>query len=71
MQELKKLDISFQNEDDLRLKGYDKTPDVKLNIPIGRHQIYIYFILKTFSLSVHSYCLNLNVKLLKTLTGMN
>ncbi|KAK8724950.1 hypothetical protein OTU49_011000 [Cherax quadricarinatus] len=33
--ELEKLNISYQNEDDLRLRGYDKTPDIKLDIPIA------------------------------------
>lgn len=34
---LEKLNISYHNEDELRLKGYDKTPDIKLDIPIGRY----------------------------------
>ncbi|XP_071552459.1 CDAN1-interacting nuclease 1 [Panulirus ornatus] len=33
--ELEKLNISFHHEDELRLKGYDKTPDIKLDIPIA------------------------------------
>ncbi|XP_045589160.1 CDAN1-interacting nuclease 1 isoform X2 [Procambarus clarkii] len=33
--ELEKLNISYKNEDDLRLRGYDKTPDIKLDIPIA------------------------------------
>lgn len=32
---LEKLNISYHNEDELRLKGYDKTPDIKLDIPIA------------------------------------
>ncbi|KAK7016719.1 CDAN1-interacting nuclease 1, partial [Halocaridina rubra] len=35
IRELQNLNIAFQTEDDLRKKGYDKTPDVKLNIPIA------------------------------------
>lgn len=27
--------LSFQSENDLRSKGYDKTPDLKLNVPIA------------------------------------
>ncbi|CAL4089047.1 unnamed protein product, partial [Meganyctiphanes norvegica] len=34
-QQLDALNISYQNEDDLRSKGYDKTPDIKLDIPIA------------------------------------
>lgn len=34
---LEKLNISYHNEDELRLKGYDKTPDIKLDIPIGKY----------------------------------
>ncbi|CAB4068219.1 Uncharacterized protein C15orf41,Uncharacterized protein C15orf41 homolog [Lepeophtheirus salmonis] len=32
---LKKLDIAFLDENDLRDRGYDKTPDVKLEVPIA------------------------------------
>ena len=33
--ELEQLKITFLHEEDLRVKGYDKTPDIKLEIPIG------------------------------------
>ncbi|XP_042221097.1 CDAN1-interacting nuclease 1-like [Homarus americanus] len=32
---LEELNISYYDEDELRLRGYDKTPDVKLEIPIA------------------------------------
>lgn len=32
---VKKNNLSFQSEDDLRVYGYDKTPDIKLNIPFA------------------------------------
>ncbi|CAL4074191.1 unnamed protein product, partial [Meganyctiphanes norvegica] len=32
---LNELNISYEHEDDLRSKGYDKTPDIKLTIPIA------------------------------------
>lgn len=33
---LEKLNISFMDEKMLRQKGYDKTPDFKLDVPIGK-----------------------------------
>ncbi|KAG0704431.1 hypothetical protein GWK47_002757 [Chionoecetes opilio] len=34
-QELDKLNIGYHAEDELRSRGYDKTPDIKLDIPIA------------------------------------
>jgi hypothetical protein len=34
--ELKERKITFLHEDHLRMKGYDKTPDIKLEIPVGK-----------------------------------
>ncbi len=34
-QKMKELDIPFMTEEDLRIIGYPKTPDVKLSIPFG------------------------------------
>ncbi|MPC27220.1 uncharacterized protein E2C01_020386 [Portunus trituberculatus] len=34
-QELDKLNIVYHDEDELRSRGYDKTPDIKLDIPIA------------------------------------
>lgn len=33
--ELEDQNISFLHEDHLRARGYDKTPDIKLEIPVG------------------------------------
>lgn len=33
--ELKERKINYFDEHDLRARGYDKTPDIKLDIPIG------------------------------------
>lgn len=33
--ELENCKVSFLHEDHLRMKGYDKTPDIKLEIPVG------------------------------------
>ena len=33
--ELEEKKITFLHEDHLRARGYDKTPDIKLEIPIG------------------------------------
>lgn len=33
--ELEKLGVSYQDEHELRAKGYDKTPDIKLDIPFA------------------------------------
>nr|CAG4650334.1 EOG090X0A0V [Sida crystallina] len=33
--ELDQLKITFLHEDDLRVKGFDKTPDIKLEIPVA------------------------------------
>ncbi len=33
--ELEKCQITFLHEEHLRVKGYDKTPDIKLEIPVG------------------------------------
>ena len=48
---LERLGLSYQDEDELREKGYDKTPDIKLDIPfayngyvinwIGRSNYYL------------------------------
>ena len=35
--ELKERKITFLHEDHLRMKGYDKTPDIKLEIPVGKN----------------------------------
>lgn len=34
-EKLRDLGISYQSEDDLRAAGFSKTPDVKLDAPIG------------------------------------
>lgn len=34
-EKLRELGISYQSEDDLRAAGFSKTPDVKLDAPIG------------------------------------
>lgn len=34
-EKLQELGISYQSEDDLRAAGFSKTPDVKLDAPIG------------------------------------
>ena len=34
--ELEKCQITFLHEEHLRMKGYDKTPDIKLEIPVGK-----------------------------------
>ena len=35
-QELQDANVVFLHEDDLRTRGYDKTPDIKLEIPVGK-----------------------------------
>ncbi len=35
--ELEKCRVSFLHEEHLRVKGYDKTPDIKLEIPVGMY----------------------------------
>jgi len=34
-QELQDANVVFLHEDDLRTRGYDKTPDIKLEIPVA------------------------------------
>lgn len=34
--ELQDANVVFLHEDDLRTRGYDKTPDIKLEIPVGK-----------------------------------
>lgn len=36
---LESLNISYQDETILRNSGYDKTPDIKLDIPIGKSKV--------------------------------
>jgi len=38
--ELEEKKITFLHEDHLRARGYDKTPDIKLEIPIGEYFIF-------------------------------
>ena len=33
-EKLRNLEIPFLNEDDMRERGYPKTPDIKLQVPI-------------------------------------
>lgn len=36
--ELDECKITFLHEEHLRARGYDKTPDVKLEIPVGKFE---------------------------------
>ena len=37
--ELEERKMTFLHEEHLRVKGYDKTPDIKLEIPVGLSEI--------------------------------
>lgn len=49
---LTELNIAFRDEEQLRKCGYDKTPDIKLEVPIGLYikiSIYVPILMSRFS----------------------
>eukprot|EP00471_Norrisiella_sphaerica_P002048 CAMPEP_0184484786 /NCGR_PEP_ID=MMETSP0113_2-20130426/6464_1 /TAXON_ID=91329 /ORGANISM="Norrisiella sphaerica, Strain BC52" /LENGTH=288 /DNA_ID=CAMNT_0026865929 /DNA_START=158 /DNA_END=1024 /DNA_ORIENTATION=- len=56
LEKLRNLDIPHMTEDDLKFKGYDKTPDVRLLVPIGvDHRVVMWIDSKASFGSVEGY----------------